>query len=113
MSCIFAMLCTAASAAEFRRGPDLVAPHAGQAAALLTDGRVMLAGSTNAAAAQSVDIYDPARNRWQAGPALARAEAGASLTTLPNGKVLLVGQARQVFDPVANTWATVTPGTTL
>ncbi|MDC8016238.1 kelch repeat-containing protein [Tahibacter soli] len=113
MSCLLATLCTTASAASFRRGPDLVAAHAGQAAALLNDGRVMLAGSTNASAAQAVDLYDPARNRWQAGPPLSRAEAGATLTTLPNGKVLLVGQGRQVFDPVANTWATVAPGTTV
>lgn len=113
LCCLLATLCTAASAAQFRRGPDLVAAHAGQTAALLNDGRVMLAGSTNAAAAQAVDLYDPARNRWQAGPALAQPEAGASLTTLPNGKVLMVGQARQVFDPAANTWATVTPGTTI
>lgn len=106
---ILATLCVTASAAQFRRGPDLVAPHASQAAALLNDGRVMLAGSSNGAAAGSVDFYDPTRNRWQAGPGLARAEAGASLTTLPNGKVLMVGQARQVFDPATNTWATVTP----
>lgn len=113
LCCVLAALCTAASAAQFRRGPDLAAAHAGQAAALLNDGRVMLAGSTTASAAQAVDLYDPTRNRWQAGPALSRPEDGASLTTLPNGKVLMVGQARQVFDPVTNTWATVTPGTTM
>ncbi|MCQ4166342.1 kelch repeat-containing protein [Tahibacter harae] len=100
----------AATAAEFRRGPDLSAPRSGHAAALLQDGRVLVAGSTAQAAAWSSELYDPVQHRWQPGPGLAQAEAGASLTVLPTGKVLLAGQGRQLFDPATNTWSASTQG---
>lgn len=105
--CLLSSLCLAATAvaAEFRRGPDLTANRSGLAAALLPDGRVLVAGSTVAAAASTTELYDPAQHRWQAGPVLAQAEAGASLTVLPTGKVLLLGQGRQLFDPATNSWS--------
>lgn len=105
--CLLSSLCLSATAAaaEFRRGPDLTANRSGLAAALLPDGRVLVAGSTTATAASTTELYDPALHRWQAGPGLAQAEAGASLTVLPTGKVLLVGQGRQLFDPATNTWS--------
>lgn len=99
-----------AAAADFRRGPDLTVPRAGLAAALLPDGRVLVAGSTSTDPAWTTELYDPARQRWQAGPGLPRAEAFASLTQLPTGKVLLVGQARLLFDPATNRWTDTLPG---
>lgn len=103
-------LSAAANAAEFRRGPDLSAPRSGHAAALLQDGRVLVIGSTTQAAAWSTELYDPVQHRWQPGPGLAQAEAGASLTVLPSGKVLLMGQERQLFNPVTDTWTASAQG---
>jgi hypothetical protein len=99
------VLVTSASAAEFRRGPDLAAARSNHAAALLQDGRVLVAGSSTSAAAWTTELYDPVQHRWQSGPGLGQAEAAATLTTLLTGKVLLVGQGRQLFDPVTTTWS--------
>ncbi len=99
------VLAASASAAEFRRGPDLAAARSSHAAALLQDGRVLVAGSSTSAAAWTTELYDPVQHRWQSGPGLGQAEAAATLTTLLTGKVLLVGQGRQLFDPVTTTWS--------
>ena len=109
LSSSLCLLSMSATAADFRRGPDLAAPRSGHAVALLQDGRVLIAGSTNAGASSTTELYDPVQHRWQSGPNLARSEAGASLTLLSSGKVLLIGQNRTLFDPSTNSWTTPVP----
>ncbi|QNP58645.1 Kelch repeat-containing protein [Paenacidovorax monticola] len=107
----------------WRNGPDLPLPRYGHTATLLTDGRVLLAGGRHATLLQLADagtLYTPA-----AAPATgALAPTGPmqlrrshhTATLLPNGHVLVVGgwggagqdglSTVEIYDPVANAWAT-------
>src|SRR5438445_622307 len=71
---------------------DLTCPPTRHAAALLADGRVLVAGGSDGPIAlSSTDIFDPATGVASPGPALSTARAGSSATTLLNGKVLVAG----------------------
>ena len=62
------------------------------AAALLGDGKVLIAGGSNGSnAIASTEIYDPETGAVNAGPALSTPRAGLSATTLMDGKVLIAG----------------------
>ena len=82
---------------------------------VLTDGRVLVAGSTTL----STDVvYDPATDTWtKTDSGVVRAQP--SLTMLANGRVLVAGgfngstttplASAQIFDPAANTWSAAAP----
>src|SRR5689334_22885603 len=70
----------------------LSSPRQEHAAAVLADGRVLIAGGSDGSTSlNSTDIFDPATGSIAAGPAMAGARAGLSATALLNGNVLLAG----------------------
>ncbi|WP_159397792.1 Kelch repeat-containing protein [Sorangium cellulosum] len=90
-------------------------PRARHDAALLLDGRVLVA----CGAGDRAEIYDPASDTWSpTGPMAALDRSGCSASLLPSGKVLVTGgvgptagpaEQAEVYDPSTNTW-TAAPG---
>ncbi|PTL59392.1 hypothetical protein [Paraconexibacter algicola] len=87
----------------------------------LGDGRVLVAGGIDSAAASGGEVYDPATNQWTATGPLAASRYGAAsilLGTGPTAKVLVVGgrqpgsgtsrASAELYDPATNAW-TATP----
>jgi N-acetylneuraminic acid mutarotase len=77
--------------------------RAGHAAALLNDGRVLVAGGNSdlstvlnaiSSMLKTCEIYDPKTNAWTSTASVKEKIIGPSLTTLANGKVLIAGGAQ-------------------
>jgi N-acetylneuraminic acid mutarotase len=83
-------------------------------ATLLNDGRVLVAGGSDASGSflASVEIYDPVARTWNAGASMANPRALHSATLLADGRVLVTGgvdasgvlNAPEVYDPTADSW---------
>jgi len=93
-------------------GP-LSRPRAGQGAALLSDGRVLIMGGWSGPASSSTDtteIWDPSTGAFSPGPTMSEPRGGVVAVTLDDGRVLVVGgneKARasaEVFDPTTFTF---------
>jgi hypothetical protein len=84
---------------------SMTAVHAHGVAALLQDGRVLVAGAT-----QAGDVYSPATGTWTAsGPLVDPNLQGSAAALLPNGQVLYAGGYRVAcgvkncdYEPSAN-----------
>lgn len=106
--------------------PFMVARY-GQAAALLPNGKILVVGGADATNTpiKTVEILDtnngsefvsPAAGGFAASMSFER--SSATITVLPNGNVLITGGVglagvrgdAEVYDPTANTWATVAMG---
>ena len=84
-------------------------------AALLPDGRVLLAGGQDTANAYlaSADIWNPATGTWSATGAMATARTSATATRLADGRILVAGGhngtgkqgSAEVFDPATQTFS--------
>jgi hypothetical protein len=76
------------------------------AATLLADGRVLVAGGSNATGASaSAELYDPGTRTWSAAQKMGLARAGQTATLLPGGQVLVAGGQNVIigsFSPVAS-----------
>lgn len=81
------------SADAWLAGPPLATPRFLHTATLLADGRVLVAGGSNAAEAEIVssEIFDPSSDSWSAGPALNEARVFHAAAALPDGGALVVG----------------------
>jgi hypothetical protein len=87
-------------------------------AALLNDGRVLVAGGWYATTSsdpshQTAEIYDPATDRWTAAAPMANARAEFGLVALPDGRVLAAGgvdpgykvqASSELYDPTTGLW---------
>ncbi|MBI2392139.1 MAG: hypothetical protein HYV09_21285, partial [Deltaproteobacteria bacterium] len=91
---------------------SLAGQRFGHAAAVLADGRVLVAGGVREGAVLGdVEVFDPAAGAWSAGGSLLAARYGATATRLPSGKVLIVGgkvgvnmtASVELFDPATKT----------
>ncbi|MEU7005172.1 DUF6603 domain-containing protein [Streptomyces sp. NPDC046332] len=91
------------------------------AAVLLSDGRVLLAGGTDGAGASLAGsaLFDPVAGKWAPTDLLKTGRRLHSLTRLTDGKVLAFGgsgadgaalAAAELYDPVAERWTAVPPG---
>src|SRR5207248_1805095 len=92
----------------------LSSPRKAHAAAVLQDGRVLIAGGSNGTKPLATsDTYDPSTEAVSAGPLLATARQGLSATTQLDGKVFVAGGNNgsvdlawtEVYDPAAGTFA--------
>ncbi|MFO0760464.1 MAG: kelch repeat-containing protein [Byssovorax sp.] len=88
-------------------------------AALLGDGRVLVAGgaSTESATA-SAELFDPKKKAWIDAPSMASARSSHTATALDNGAVLIAGgvdatssalRSAELFDPSDDRWVTLGP----
>jgi hypothetical protein len=85
--------------------------RAGQAAALLPDGRVLVASGTGDT---SVEIYDPSRDNWTKTAPMIHESDYAEAVSLPTGKVLVTGATQldantfgmgtELYDPQTGSW---------
>jgi hypothetical protein len=79
------------------------APRMGHAAALLPDGRVLIAGgvdidpATPESFARSAEIYDPATGTFTATGDMVKAHAFHTATTLTDGRVLIAGFTEDII----------------
>ncbi len=78
---------------KFRATGSLVKPRQGHAAALLADGRVLIAGGSDldGNALNTAEIWDPKTGKFTATGSMTSARDAATATTLKNGKVLVAG----------------------
>ena len=94
-------------AGRFTRTDEMSVPRFKQGAALLPDGRVMIAGGSNENGRQnkysSTEIFDPQMNAFQPGPRMKfpRFKLLSGITTLNDGRVLIAGGAElpEIYDP--------------
>lgn len=96
----------------------ILAPHASHTAALLPDGKVLVAsGRSSGGDTPVAEIYDPATNAWSRAGNLAVARVGATAIALTTGKVLVIGgyaetdPPAELYDPTTNSWSQL-PNTT-
>jgi hypothetical protein len=103
---------------SWRAAPPMSEPRYVDAASLLRDGRVLVAGgwystSNSDPSHATAEIYDPATNRWAATGSMTSGRAEYSLVGLPDGRVLAAGgvdpaygvqATSELFDPTTGTW---------
>jgi N-acetylneuraminic acid mutarotase/sugar lactone lactonase YvrE len=87
--------------------------HFVHSAAMLSDGRVVVAGGRNTSAVltAAVDIYNPATNAWSAASPMSRRRSRYTLNPLPDGKLLATGgddgttlASTEIYDPGTGAW---------
>jgi hypothetical protein len=97
---------------RWARTADMTVARDQACAAVLSDGRLLVAGGMGAAGPLStVDIY-ATDGTFTAGPPMSQARAQAACVALRDGTVLVTGgeggsgalNTAEIFDPVANTW---------
>jgi N-acetylneuraminic acid mutarotase len=76
-------------------------------AALLQDGRVLVAGGDGYGGFSSAEIFSPATNSWSSGGSMTGAHALATATRLNDGRVLIAGDSYRgdVYSPSTGTWS--------
>jgi hypothetical protein len=103
---------------SWRPAASMSEPRYVHAAALLHDGRVLVAGGWYATpnsdpSHATAEIYDPATNRWTATGSMTDARAEYGLASLSDGRVLAVGgidpaykvqAGSELYDPATGVW---------
>ena len=103
---------------SWRPAASMSKPRYVHGAALLTDGRVLVAGgwystSNKDPSHETAEIYDPAANRWTATGSMTKARAEYGLVSLPDGRVLAAGgvdpaykvqASSELYDPTTGVW---------
>jgi len=76
-------------------------------AALLQDGRALVAGGDGYSAFNSAEIFSPATNGWSSAGSMTVAHALATATRLNDGRVLIAGDSYRgdVYSPSTGTWS--------
>ena len=107
---------TQAWGAGFAPVASSITGRAHSTSTLLPSGRVLIVGGedANGALLASVELYDPASNKWSAAAPLVSAREHHTATLLPSGKVLVVGGiganatmlgSAEIYDPITNGWS--------
>jgi len=104
----------------WRAGPDMLEGRAqGGTAALLGDGRILVAGGDGGGDRMraSAEIYDPIVGRWSQAAAMAGPRAESAFVVLADGRVLVAGgfsipgnplgiiTSSEVYDPERDAWS--------
>lgn len=98
------------SSGKWTSAGNLSSAKSGHAAALLSDGRVMVTGgyTYGRGILKTVDLFDPAAAVWSSGAPMATARMGHFAVTLPSGNVLVGGAPGspvcEVFDASTGMW---------
>jgi hypothetical protein len=71
----------------------MLTPRAYPGAALLPDGRVLVAGGYNDGYLKSSEIYDPVKNVWTKGPEMNNVYGSPVMHTLENGDIFVMAKA--------------------
>jgi hypothetical protein len=97
----------------------MVTARGSQKAVLLSGGKVLVAGGTDATGSPlaTAELYTPAWGTWSTMGPMATARYSHTLTLLPGGKVLVVGGSGgsgplasvEIFNPVSGTWNAALP----
>jgi hypothetical protein len=102
----------------------MISPRANQAAAELTDGRVLICGGTVngnvGGVLASAEVFDPATQKFSATGSMSVARMGQTATVLQSGKVLIVGGQRnigfrtalasaEIYDPSTGAFTSTAP----
>jgi hypothetical protein len=105
------------SSRTFRRVASMGTARASHAAALLPDGRVLVAGGwTSNGPTASAEVYDPATGRWTALPDMTEPRVSLIAVPLQDGRVLMMGGGEgrlpdqgtsEVFDPATDSFTLV------
>ncbi len=82
------------------------------AAALLPDGRVLMAGGEGDSS--TVEIFDPRSNTWRLAHPMSRPRAQMPAVVFPDGRVFVSGGTlaptlTEIYDPYSDTWRTAAP----
>jgi len=95
-------------------GGTMVVPRSGHSASLMEDGRVLVAGGTDAAYALTTvsEIYDRATNSWKATGHINLGRTFPEEVTLLDGRILLIGgiiggnvqSTVEIYDPATGVW---------
>ena len=92
----------------------LTGPRAYHAAALLADGRVLVAGGYNGPTSlTSAQLYNPAAGSWAAARSMQRRRDSHTATLIAGGRVLVVGgfpdsnsyRSAEIYDPASDAWS--------
>ncbi len=91
----------------------------GHTATLLSDGKVLVFGSSELPSTNSAEVYDPTSGTWSTTGSLNFAFSRRTATLLPSGKVLVAGgvgldngimpvsvNSAELYDPATGTWTT-------
>jgi len=110
---ILALTCSAAPF-QWETTGSLNLRRAGHAAALLSNGQVLVAGGENEGGLNSAELYDPVTGLWQRTADMHHAHAYTAATVLLDGRVLVVAGAEagllpsrstELYDPASGTWS--------
>ena len=104
-----------ASADSFTNTGSMITGRYWGAAALLPNGKVLVAGGYNSSSTylSSAELYNPATGTWTATAPMNYARNNYTATLLPNGKVLVAGgynsvnvylSSAELYDPATETW---------
>jgi N-acetylneuraminic acid mutarotase len=113
---VLAVVLPAVAQAKWLNSPRMHEARAGHAAALLSDGRVLVMGGSNdtAPTLASTEVYDPAANSWTRAAPMALARSAFTASVLQDGRVLVAGgygsrserlSSVQVYDPATGGWS--------
>ncbi len=93
------------AAKAFSAAGALAAARDRATASFLPDGRVLVAGGSNAADGPlaSTEIFDPVTSTFAAGPSMQTSRMAHTATTLADGKIVVTGGYSDATDPGAST----------
>ena len=97
--------------ARFTPGLPMTTPRTGHIAALLSNGKVLVAGGADGDehALASAEIYDSATNKWTATGSMLTPRASRAAVVLKDGRVLVTGGGEgwnlaEIYDPARGVW---------